>query len=47
MSYNPEDSNDPRNMIRSCPFCGEIWIKVEGCDSVTTCGNRGFSEHAK
>jgi len=33
-------------MIRSCPYCGEIWIKVEGCNNLTTCGNRGFSEQA-
>lgn len=43
MSYNPDDANEPRNLIRSCPYCGEIWIKVEGCDGNTTCGNRGFS----
>lgn len=40
MSYNPDDQEDPRNMIRACPECKEIWIKVEGCDGVTTCGNR-------
>ena len=25
---------------RRCPFCNEVWIKVEGCDGDTTCGDR-------
>jgi small GTP-binding protein len=39
MSYNPSDVGDPRNMIRSCPYCNEIWWKTEGCDGQTNCGN--------
>lgn len=40
MSYNPTDMSDPRNMIRRCTHCNEIWIKVEGCDGLTICGER-------
>lgn len=25
--------------LRSCPYCGLIWAKLEGCDDGTTCGN--------
>ena len=39
MTYNPNDSTDPRNMIRMCPFCMQIWYKTEGCDGQTICGN--------
>lgn len=46
MSYNPDDQYDPRNMIRACDKCGEIWIKVEGCDGSTICGQR-VSEDSK
>ena len=42
MSYDPDDYEDPRNMIRRCPHCGEIWMKVEGCDGQTRCGERGW-----
>lgn len=40
MSYNPDDSNDWRNAVRKCTHCGEIWVKVCGCDGETTCGAR-------
>lgn len=40
MSYNPNDNTDLRNIFRRCPFCNEAWVKVEGCDGQTTCGNR-------
>ena len=43
MTHNPDDKDDPTNKIRKCPHCGLIWIKVEGCDDVTQCGNRGWS----
>ena len=26
--------------FRKCPYCGEIWQKVEGCEGDTQCGNR-------
>jgi hypothetical protein len=22
----------PLNLIKKCPQCGEVWIKVSGCD---------------
>ncbi len=43
MSYNPLDTRNPRNLIRKCPYCEEIWIKVEGCDGETECGRRNWS----
>jgi hypothetical protein len=39
MSYDPNNANDPRNLIRKCPYCCEIWFKIEGCDGETICGN--------
>lgn len=27
-----------RNAIRRCQYCGEVWVKVSGCDGETTCG---------
>jgi hypothetical protein len=41
MSFNPNDSSDPRNMIRICPYCRLIWFKTEGCDGETCCGQIG------
>lgn len=40
MSYSLLDTSDPRNLIKRCPHCQEIWFKVAGCDGSTTCGNR-------
>ena len=31
--------NDPYNVIKHCPHCQEIWIRVVGCPNVT-CGSR-------
>ena len=31
-------------MIRKCPHCLEIWMKVEGCNGQTKCGQRGWSK---
>ena len=45
MSYDLFDKNDPRNLIKHCPQCGQVWWKVEGCDGTTTCGNRSFSNY--
>ena len=39
MSYSLIDKNDVRNLIKKCPECGIIWIKVDGCPNVT-CGER-------
>jgi len=27
------------NTYRKCPHCGQEWVKLEGCDGETTCGN--------
>lgn len=43
MSYNLFDNQDPRNLIKRCPYCKLIWFKTEGCDGQTTCGNNHFS----
>lgn len=40
MSYNLLDSTNPKNNIKKCPNCSEIWVKVQGCEGVTTCGKR-------
>ncbi|CAF1530667.1 unnamed protein product [Adineta ricciae] len=40
MSYSLLDTTDPRNMIKRCPHCQEVWFKVTGCDGSTSCGNR-------
>ena len=39
MSFDLDDYANPKNNIKKCPFCGEIWVRVEGCDGPTTCGN--------
>jgi len=33
-------------MIRRCPHCDLIWIKVQGCDGLTNCGSRAWSGDA-
>ena len=38
MTYNLNNMKDPRNLIKRCPFCKEIWYKVSGCDGETLCG---------
>ncbi|CAD8170805.1 unnamed protein product [Paramecium octaurelia] len=35
-----QSQNHCFNWIKQCPYCGLVWIKVIGCDSETTCGNR-------
>ena len=30
--------------FQKCPYCGEIWQKVEGCVGDTQCGNRPSDE---
>merc|ERR1712025_520229 len=44
MSYNPDDSSDWKNCIRKCQHCGEVWVKVSGCNGETTCGSRHNSK---
>lgn len=26
-------------VAKKCPHCGEVWMKMSGCDGLTTCGN--------
>ena len=40
MSYSLYDQREPKNMFKACPHCGIIWVKVDGCDGKTSCGNR-------
>merc|ERR1712022_45373 len=47
MSYNPDDDSDWRKCIRKCQYCGEIWVKVSGCNGITTCGNRDESRDVR
>ena len=47
MSYNMNDKNNPRNLIKACPYCKEIWTKIDGCDGKTTCGNRPKTKEDK
>lgn len=35
---NPDDTSNWRNALRRCQHCGEVWVRVEGCDGETTCG---------
>ena len=44
MSFDIDDYSDPRNNIKKCPYCGEVWIRVEGCLGETTCGNLPISK---
>jgi 50S ribosome-binding GTPase len=39
LSWDVTDPNDARNSYKSCPHCGAIFIKTEGCDGNTTCGS--------
>jgi len=38
LNINPDDTSNWRNALRRCQHCGEVWVKVEGCDGTTTCG---------
>ncbi|KAL9178866.1 hypothetical protein ACHAXT_011839 [Thalassiosira profunda] len=38
LPIDPDDTSHWRNALRRCQHCGEIWVKVEGCDGATTCG---------
>ncbi|CAD8097347.1 unnamed protein product [Paramecium sonneborni] len=42
-----QSQNHCYNWIRQCPYCGLVWIKVIGCDTETTCGNRVNSSFDK
>jgi hypothetical protein len=38
LSWDVSNSSDPRNVYKSCPYCGAVFNKTEGCDGQTTCG---------
>jgi len=38
LPINPDDTSNWRNALRRCQHCGEVWVRVEGCDGETTCG---------
>lgn len=40
MTFDLTDMTNPKNLIKRCPHCQEIWFKVEGCDDQTNCGNK-------
>ena len=40
MEYHVDVETD----FRKCPYCGEIWQKVEGCEGDTQCGSRPSEE---
>ena len=33
-------SDQNASELRKCPYCGQVWAKVEGCEGQTTCGKR-------
>ena len=39
LSWDMTDPNDARNKYKSCPHCNAVFIKTEGCDGSTYCGN--------
>lgn len=38
-SYDINDKNHPKNSYKMCPGCGEVFVKTEGCDGITHCGD--------
>ena len=39
LSRDLTDPSDPMNLYKKCNHCGAVWIKTEGCDGETVCGN--------
>ena len=39
MQWRLMGEDDVRNFIKKCPACGEVWMRTEGCDGETDCGN--------
>lgn len=33
------DKHHPFNFIKACPHCGLVWLRVSGCDGITSCGD--------
>jgi hypothetical protein len=44
--YADVDSG-PDHPIKRCPHCGLVWLKVEGCSGMTTCGALPESAEAR
>ena len=38
LSWDVTNAADPRNIYRSCNYCGAVFNKTEGCDGDTICG---------
>ena len=38
LAFDINDTTDWRNNVRECPLCGEVWVKVYGCEGTTICG---------
>jgi len=47
LTYDLDDASDLRNTLKKCPYCHLVWVKVEGCDGETTCGNRPSSSNSR
>jgi hypothetical protein len=39
LSRDLTDPSDPMNLYKKCNHCGAVWIKTEGCNGGTVCGN--------
>ncbi|CAB9512922.1 expressed unknown protein [Seminavis robusta] len=38
LSYDVADMSNPNNVCKKCNHCGAVWVKTEGCDGDTFCG---------
>ncbi|KAL7560509.1 hypothetical protein ACA910_020622 [Epithemia clementina (nom. ined.)] len=38
LSWDVTDPRDPKNMYRKCLYCDAVYVKVEGCVNVYSCG---------
>lgn len=38
MMLGNQTQNAQLSLCRRCPHCGEVWMKTEGCDGATICG---------
>ena len=39
MQWEMMGEDDVRNFIKKCPACGEVWMRTDGSDGETICGN--------
>lgn len=47
LSYDVTDVSNPNNLYKKCNHCGAVWIKTEGCDGQTRCGEVPQAQTAK